>query len=181
MRVPLGCLSVVMILAGCGTTGLPTAPSSTPFMSVPSGSMLHFETLPGNWSPWFYPQWQPGIGQPLAIGESVSTVVDADDICAPHLRAVWDARSSCKRFNVSVPADGWLDTSLRWDASAAGFDERLAGEFVLVAPDGRMASTDWQHVEQQLSAHVQPGDYGVLVMIYVPVSLPFRIELELRQ
>ena len=67
-----------------------------------------------------------------------------------------------------------------WDASAPGFNESLAGEVVLVAPDGRMASSSWQHVEEQISAFVQTGNYGVLVFTYVPVSLPFQIKLELR-
>jgi hypothetical protein len=98
----------------------------------------------------------------------------------PDLRWVWDARASCKRFVVSVPSDGQLDAFLRWDGSAPGFDPSLAGDVVLVAPDGRFATSGWQHTDEHISVLVQPGDYGVLVMSYVPASLPFQIRTELR-
>jgi hypothetical protein len=189
MRRLSGWLSVVAFGAACNSNELPaspTAPSSSPSASssavsrsMPrSGSRLYSE---GNWSPWFFPAWQPGIGEPLvANGTIVDAGVDVNDLCVPNLRRVWDARSSCRRFNVSVPSDGWLRAFLMWDASAPGFNESLAGEVVLVAPDGRMASSSWQHVEEQISAFVKTGNYGVLVFTYVPVSLPFQIKLELR-
>jgi len=183
-----GCLSVVVLVAACNTNELlvsPTPPPSSLSVSAVSGSMPRsrprsLEDSVGNWSPWFYPQWQPGIGDPVAANGTFSAIVEVNDLCAPSLRRVWDARSSCKRFSVSVPSDGWLGAFLKWDASAPGFSENLAGEVVLVAPDGRMASSSWQHVEEEISAFVRPGNYGVLVMTYVPVSLPFQIKLELR-
>jgi hypothetical protein len=51
---------------------------------------------------------------------------------------------------------------------------------VLVAPSGRFTASDWRHTEERISALVEPGDYGVLVMSYVPVSLPFQIKVERR-
>jgi hypothetical protein len=110
----------------------------------------------------------------------VDSTVDVNDLCVPDLRFVWDARASCKRFVVSVSNSGWLDASLLWDPTAPGFDASLSGDVVLVAPDGRFADSDWQHTEEHISVSVEPGDYGVLVMSYVPASVPFQIRIQLR-
>jgi hypothetical protein len=69
---------------------------------------------------------------------------------------------------------------LRWDAAASGFDPALAGEVVLVAPDGRFTASGWQHIEEDTFARVQPGNYGLLVMAYVPASLPFQMRTAFR-
>jgi len=54
----------------------------------------------------------------------------------------------------------------------------LSGDVVVVAPDGHFASSDWTHEDEQLWVSVQPGGYAVLVMSYVPASLPFQISTE---
>ena len=52
---------------------------------------------------------------------------------------------SCKRFVVSVPANGWLDAFLLMGGLPGGVRCRvLAGEVGPTAPDGRRASSDWQ-------------------------------------
>jgi hypothetical protein len=146
--------------------------------ALTESSLLSVETR--SWSPWFYPVWQPGLGEPFVLGASLDAVVEQDDLCAPNLRTVWDARASCRRFQVSIDAEGWLDISLRWDAAAEGFDPGLAGDVVLVAPNGNMAASGWQHLEESVSARVQPGNYGILVMSYVRATLPFQISAVLR-
>ena len=192
MRWPCRWLSVVVLgAAACDSNGLPESPtapslslSASASASAELASMPQFGPPPnsdGNWSPWFFPAWQAGIAASLAPdGSVVDAVVEVDDLCVSYIRATWDARTSCKRFTVSVPSDGWLDASLRWDTTAPGFDPSLSGDVVLVAPSGRFTASDWRHTEEQISALVEPGDYGVLVMSYVPVSLPFQIKLELR-
>jgi hypothetical protein len=110
----------------------------------------------------------------------VDSVVEVNDLCVSHIRSTWDARTSCKRFTVTITSIGWLDAFLRWDSSAPGFDPSLSGDVVLVAPSGRFTASDWRHTEEHVFALVEPGDYGVLVMSYVPVSLPFQIKVERR-
>ena len=147
---------------------------TTPFLSPGSGSrppiLLSLES-DGNWLPWYWRAWQPGTGEPLNPGATIDAVVEANDVCVFNLRAVWDARSSCRRYLVSVPSAGRLRAWLRWDTSAPGFDESLAGGVVFVARDGRFASSDWQRSELDVCARVEPGDYTVLVITYVPASL----------
>jgi hypothetical protein len=147
---------------------------------MPPTGLRSVDGSDGNWSPWFFRSWQPGIGEPLGPNATIDAVVAANDICVSNLRVVWDARSSCKRFLVSMPSEGRLQAFLSWDAAAPGFDESLAGEVVLVANAGRFAASDWQRTELDIWALVQPGDYTVLVMTYVPVSLPFRLRTEFR-
>lgn len=186
MRRLLRYLPVVVLTAACSATDMPVSPTATPSSgaaSAMSGSIPRFgiRSLEGSdpgWSPWFYPQWQPSIGEPLGENGLADSIVEVGDICAPNLRWVWDARSSCKRFLISVSGDGWLQASLRWGTSAPGFDEGLAGEVVLVAPDGRMASSAWQRADVAVRVPVQRGDYGALVMTYVPVNQPFQLGME---
>ena len=56
----------------------------------------------------------------------------------------------------------------------------LSGGMVIVAPDGRFAASDWTHTEEQVNVLLRRGDYGVLVMNYVPARLPFQIRTEFR-
>jgi hypothetical protein len=181
VRHLLGWFSLAVFAAGCSTGELlPTTPSQT---GSPLATAVQFNATRlqsnGNWLPWFFPVWQPGVGERLVLGTNINSVVAADDLCVPNLRSVWDAGSSCKRFVVSVTSDGWLNASLKWDTSAPGFDPARSGEVVFVAADGRFAASDWLHAEEHLAALVEPGDYGVLVMSYAPASLPFQINLEL--
>jgi len=170
-------LPFVVLAWGCGTNSLPFAPSAAPSPFTPS---VVASVDSDNWSPWFFSGWQPGIGRALALGTSVDAMVDVGDECVPNLRWTWDARASCKRFTVSVPSEGRLDAFLRWDDAAPGFDPTLSGDVVLVAPNGRFTASDWQHADEHIFAFVQPGEYGVLVMSYVPASLPFQIRTEFR-
>jgi hypothetical protein len=159
---------------------LSPTPSATPARSAFTVNLLAPEPANGHWLPWFFSQWQPGVGEPFHLGERADSTVDVNDLCVSNLRSTWDARASCKRFTVSVRSDGWLAAFLRWDPSAPGFDPSLSGDVVLVAPDGRFAASDWQHTEESIDALVHPGEYGVLVMSYVPATLPFQIRVELR-
>jgi hypothetical protein len=184
MRQLFGWVSVLVLTAGCGGSGLPTAPSlalpfSPPAATSPPTRIGAFETADG-WLPWSFREWQPGAGEPLGLNATIDAVVEANDVCVSNLRQVWDARSSCKRFLVSVPSTGSLYGSLLWDASARDFSPDFAGEVVLVRHDGRFASSDWQRTKLDVSARVEPGDYTVLVIIYGPVSLPFQLTMDLR-
>src|SRR5262245_51834894 len=125
MRLLLGWLSVVVLVSGCSNSSMPLSPTTTPSQSPASAQRGSDD---GNWLPFFFKGWRAGIGELLSPGVTVNSVVKADDLCVADLRWVWDARSSCKRFVVSVPVAGMLDTSLRWDASASGFVSSLAGE-----------------------------------------------------
>jgi hypothetical protein len=177
MRKLFGWLSLALLAAGCGANGLPMSPSSRSAATGVSG--LHsLEVAGGDWSPWFFRSWVPGIGAPLGPNATIDGVVEGNDVCVSNLRSVWDARSSCSRFLVTVPSEGRLQAFLRWDASAPAFDESLAGEVVLVAADGRFASSDWQRAEVDVGARVQPGNYTVLVITYVPLSMPFQLRTE---
>ena len=176
MRLLLRWLSVVVLAAGCSQSSLPVSPTTAPAQPPAPAQRGPDE---GNWSPWFFKGWQPGIGEPLSPGVTVNSVVQADDVCVADLRSGWDARSSCKRFVVSVPVAGTLDTFLHWDASAPGFAINLAGDVVLVKPSGQFAASDWLQTDVHVAVRVEPGDYGVLVMTYVPASLPFQIRIGL--
>jgi hypothetical protein len=179
MRQIFGGLSVVVLVWGCGANGLPLSQTSPSVTSVPPAAATIELPPNGNWTPWFFPQWQPGIGAPLAPGQVVDAIVDNHDVCVESLRQVWDARASCKRFVLSAPSDGRLDVYLRWDTSAPGFVPSLSGDVVIVAPNGRFATSDWTHTEEHVYVLLRRGDYGVLVMNYVPASLPFQIRAEL--
>jgi hypothetical protein len=187
MRQLFGWVSVLVLTAGCSGSGLPTSPttpSSPPSLSGAPPSIrppgLRSADVSEGWLPWYFRQWQPGIGEPLDPNATIDAIVQANDVCVSNLRQVWDARSSCKRFLVSVPSEGRLNAFLRWDVSASGFDETLAGEVVLVANDGRFASSGWQKPQLDVWAPVSPGDYTVLVITYVPVSLPFQLKMDFR-
>jgi hypothetical protein len=176
MRLLLRWLSVVVLVSGCSQSGMPVSPTTAPSQPPAPAQRGPDE---GNWSPYFFKGWRPGIGEPLSPGVTVNSVVQADDVCVADLRWSWDARSSCKRFVVSVPVAGTLETFLHWDASAPGFDINLAGDVVLVKPSGQFADSDWLQTDVHVAVRVEPGDYGVLVMTYVPASLPFQIRTEL--
>jgi len=175
MRLLFGWL-VVVLASGCSSNLAlsPTAPS------IQSTATPLAARDPEGWSPWFFPGWQPGIGEPLTPGTTVDAIVQGGEQCVADLRRVWDAGASCKRLVVSVPSTGTLEAFLQWDASAPGFYASLAGDVVLVKPDGQFADSDWQQTEVHISASVQPGEYGVLVMSYADASLPFRLTVDLR-
>ena len=182
MRRLFGYVPVVVLTAACGATDTPVSPTAIASSAVPgSGLRSGVRSLGGSdpgWSPWFFRDWQPGIGEPLGENGLTSSIVEVGDVCVTNLRWTWDARSSCKRFLISVSGDGWLQASLRWDASAPGFDQSLAGDVVLVAPDGRLAASAWQRADVAVRVPVQRGDYGALVMTYVPVNQPFQLAME---
>jgi hypothetical protein len=166
MRKPFVWLSVILLTAGCDPVS-PTPPSITAPSSVaPNG--------------YYFREWRPGTGELLKVDRTVESAVEANDLCVHNLRTEWDARASCKRFVVSVLSDGQLDAFLRWDATAPGFTPSLAGEVILVAADGYFATSAWPGGGLQTFAFVKPGDYTVLIMSYVPVTLPFQIRLEFR-
>ena len=186
MRQLSAWLPLLVFAAGCSGNGIapsPTSPSGPSLSGVPLSirpAGLDTADTSDGWLPWFFRQWQPGIGEALVPNATIDAVVQANDVCVSNLRQVWDARSSCTRFLVSVPSEGRLKAFLRWDTSAPGFDQSLAGEVVLVANDGHFASSDWQKPELSVSAPVYAGDYTVLVITYVPVTLPFQLKMELR-
>jgi hypothetical protein len=171
MRQPFVWLSVILLTGGCGPSSYgpvsPTpSPGTTPSSVVPSGN--------------YFREWRPEAGELLEVGGTVESTVGANELCVHNLRTEWDARASCKRFVASVLSDGQLDAFLRWDTTAPGFNLSLAGEVVLVAADGHFATSAWPGGGLQTFAFVRPGNYTVLVMSYVPVTLPFQIRLEFR-
>jgi hypothetical protein len=124
--------------------------------------------------------WHPAVGPALALNTTVNAIVDVDELCVPDIYRQWGARA-CERFVVTVPTDGWLHASLKWDPSAPGFDLRLVGEVVLVASTGQFASSDWQKADVDIRAPVVPGIYDLLVLAYSQaVALPFQLRTELQ-
>ena len=180
----VGLFLLGFLVSSCGSNGVTrtqTGPSQTgpsPSPSALTGQLNEPDN--GNWSPWIFPQWQSGLGEPLLIGATVQSAVEVNDICVPNLKSVWDARASCKRFALTASTRGRLDVHLRWDVSAPGYVPTLSGDVVMVAPDGHFADSDWTHGEEHLWVSVRPGEYGVLVMSYVPASLPFQLSTEFR-
>ena len=176
----VGLVLLGFLVASCGSNGVTrtqTGPSGigpSPSPSALTGQLKQ----PDNG--WIFPQWQPGLGEPLLIGATVQSAVEADDTCVPDLRSVWDAHASCKRFAVTASTRGRLDVHLRWDVSAPGYVPTLSGDVVMVAPDGHFADSDWTHGEEHLWVSVRPGEYGVLVMSYVPARLPFELSTSFR-
>ena len=79
-----------------------------------------------------------------------------------------------------MSSHGRLDVYLHWDVSAPGYIPVLSGDVVVVAPDGRFAASDWTHSDEHVWVLLRPGEYGVLVMTYVPASLPFQVNTEFR-
>jgi hypothetical protein len=177
-------LCLTWFASGCGSngvTGTQTGPSQTgasPSPSALTGQLSQPDN--GNWLVWAFPQWQPGLGERLLIGATIQSTVEENEICEPTLRSVWDARASCKRFTLTASAGGRLDVHLRWDASAPGYVSTLSGDVVAVAPDGHFADSDWTHEEEHLWVSVRSGEYGLLVMSYVPARLPFQLSTEFR-
>ena len=178
MRLLFGWLSVMVLASGC-SSNLALSPTAASTQSTAPSP--HLAAGAGEWSPWYFWGWQPGICEPLTPGVNVEAIVQAGEQCVAGLRQTWDARASCRRFVVSVHSTGTLTAFLQWDASAPGFDASRAGDLVFVKPDGQFADSDWQQTEVRMSSSVQPGDYGVLVMTYVPASLPFQIRVDLRE
>ena len=153
MRRLTAWLSVAVFASGCTVADVPASPSpSYPSQRISIRPIVDA----GNWSPWFFFGWQPGLGQPLVPGLGVDAIVTAGDECVPNIRWTWDARTSCTRFVTSVSASGWLDAFLTWDPTAPGFNPALSGDVVLVAPDGRFTASDWQHTEEHIFGRVEP-------------------------
>jgi len=186
MRRLVGGLSIVAFAWGCGSSTVPATPTAPSMVAayhagfIPPVDIRVEQPPDGNWLPWYFREWQPGLGDPLALDATVDAAVQHDDVCVQNLRQVWDARSSCKRFTLTVSSDGRLDVYLHWDVSAPGYNPALSGEVVVVAPDGHFASSDWTHSDEHAWVLLRPGEYGVLVMTYVPASLPFQIKTEFR-
>ena len=180
MRQLWGWCSVGVFACSCSGDNLPLAP--TPTASAPV--VVTTPTLPlrdsGNWTPFFFARWQPGIGAPLALNAPIDAAVEMNELCIPDIYQQWGGRA-CKRFVVTVPSDGWLHAFLRWDSSAAGSDPNLAGEVVFVAQTGRFAVSDWkQTTDAEVFAKVEPGPYDILVIPSVDARFPFQLKAELR-
>jgi len=180
MRQLLGCCSVVVFACGCsGGNNLPLAPTpvATPVFTPAPAPPLRES---GNWTPFFFARWQPGIGPPLGLSTTIAAAVEMNELCIPDIYQQWGARA-CKRFVVSVPSDGWLHGFLHWDASAQGFDLNLIGEVVLVQRSGRFATSEWHEVDTHVFAKVEPDTYDLLVLSYSnEARLPFQLRTELR-
>ena len=173
------CLSVVVLCAfGCSGNEVPLTP--TPATSAASAPTSVPPRDSQNWTPFTFPDWQAGIGEPLTANATVATTVIAGDICVSNIRTAWDRRASCRRYTLAVRAPGRLDLFLRWDPSAPGYDPMLVGDVVLIAPNGRFNASPAANVDEHTWALVEPGDYGVLVMSYVETNLPFQLRAELK-
>jgi hypothetical protein len=180
MRQLLGCCSVVVFACACSGNNLPLAP--TPTASAPA--LAPTPTLPlrdsGNWTPFFFARWQPGIGTSLGLNATIAATVEMNELCIPDIYWQWGGRA-CKQFVVIVPSDGWLHAYLRWDSSASGLDPKFTGEVVLIAPTGRFAVSDWQQTtDTEVFAKVEPGPYDIMVIPSVDARFPFQLRAELR-
>ena len=83
-----------MLAYGCsGADIIPAAPA----LAVPSGlSPDDDRRSRDGWLPWYFPLWQAGIGERIALDTNVESAVEADEVCEANLRFTWDARVSCK-------------------------------------------------------------------------------------
>lgn len=180
MRTVLFALTVALLAWGCDSSTRIASPTSPTLTSFADFNPFPEQPLNGNWTPWFFNDWQPGIGDRLALGQGVTSSVRPDDLCVVRIRLTWDGRTSCRRFALTVSSDGRLDVFLKWDVTATGFDPLLSGDVIIVAPNGRFAASDWTHGEEHVYVLLRAGEYGVLVMNYVPVSLPFQLRTEFR-
>ena len=165
---------------GCSGNNLPLPPSAP---AAPTPAVIPSPPRPsrddGNWTPWFFVPWQPGVGPPLGLNVTINAAVEPDELCVSDIYWQWGARA-CKRFVISVPSDGWLHGFLHWDASAQGFDVNLIGEVVLVQRSGRFATSEWHQVDTHVFAKVEPDTYDLLVLSYSnQVRLPFQLRTEL--
>ena len=155
----------------------PTQASAPAPVTTPTPLLFRDE---GNWTPWFFSPWQPGLGEPLGVGATINAGVETGELCVPDIYWQWGARA-CKRYAIQVPSEGWLHGFLRWDASAPGFDPSVAGEVVIVATSGRFATSDWQQVDLEVFARVEQGLYEMLVLSYAQTTgLPFQLRTDWR-
>jgi len=173
---------LVVFANGCSNSSLPLTPTN-PVAGTPSVSPS--PPLPnrdgGNWTPWLFTGWQPGVGAPLGPNAAINAAVEIGELCVSDIYWQWGARA-CKRFVVSVPSEGWLHGFLHWDTAAQRFDLNLVGEVVLVQRSGRFATSDWHQVDAHVFAKVEPDVYDLLVLSYSDdVRLPFQLRTELRE
>jgi len=181
MRQLLVWCSVVVFACGCsGGSNLPLAP--TPTASAPVFTPAPAPQLrdSGNWTPFFFARWQPGIGAAIALNATINAAVEMNELCIPDIYQQWGGRA-CKRFVLTVPSDGWLHAFLRWDSSPSGFDPKFAAEVVFVASTGRFAVSDLKPTtDTEVFARVEPGPYDILVIPSVDTRFPFQLRTELR-
>ena len=168
---------VTLVVSGCDSDKLLVAPTSTPAPAAAAAPQPSRDA--GNWTPFSFAPWQPGLGAPLGLGATINAAVDVEELCVSDIYRQWGARA-CKRFVIQVPSVGWLHGLVRWDTSAPGFDLSLAGEVVLVASTGRFATSEWGRADNEVFARVEPGSYDMLVMSYVHARLPLQLRTELR-
>ena len=179
MRLWVAWLPLVIVGSGCtGGMEMPAAPSPGAPSSAPLAKSASWSPDIGNWTPFFFPAWEVGIGEILTPGRTVSSTVIAGDVCVSHLRNTWDYRVSCRRFTIEAPVQGKLEAFLHWDPSAPGFTPGLTGDVVFIRPDGRFTASSGVAVDEYNWALVDPGTYGVLVMSYVDATLPFELRME---
>jgi len=172
---------LVVFANGCSNSSLPLT-LTNPVAGTPA--VIPIPPLPnrdaGNWTPWLFTGWQPGVGAPLGSNATINAAVEIGELCVSDIYWQWGARA-CKRFVVSVPSEGWLHGFLHWDTTAHGFDLNLIGEVVLVQRSGRFATSDWHQVDAHVFAKVEPDVYDLLVLSYSDdVRLPFQLRTELR-
>jgi hypothetical protein len=180
MRPWLAWLPLVVFGWGCsGGMDTPSAPTVHAVMLPANANAAPWSFDVRNWSPFYFPGWQVGIGEVLVPGTTISSTVVAGDVCVSHLRMTWDYRVSCRRFTLEAPVHGKLEAFLNWDASAPGFDLTLAGDVVFIAPSGQFTASSGASAEEYKWALVDPGHYGVLVMSYANSTLPFQLRMEL--
>jgi hypothetical protein len=180
MRPWLAWLPLVVFGWGCsGGMEIPSTPTPNAVLPSPSANPAPWAPDVRNWSPFYFPSWQVGIGEVLSLGTAVSSTVIAGDVCVSHLRMTWDARTSCRRYTLEVPVQGKLEAFLHWDPSAPGFNPAVVGDVVFIAPNGQFNSSPALTVDEYNWALVDPGTYGVLVMSYVDATLPFELRMEL--
>ena len=181
MRQFCGWLVIVLFACACDSNRVPFGPTAMPTPAPAATSPPAYTGYTGgNWKFYSFNPWQPAVGPALALNTTVNAIVDVGELCVPDIYRQWGARA-CERFVVTVPTDGWLHASLKWDPSAPGFDLGLVGEVVLVASTGQFASSDWHKAVVDIRAPVVPGVYDLLVLAYSQqVALPFQLGTELQ-
>ena len=82
-------LGAVLFTCACNGNTLSVAPTSTP-TRPPTASVppLPFRDA-GNWTPWSFAPWQPGLGVPLSLNITVNPTVDIEELCVPDIYQQW--------------------------------------------------------------------------------------------
>jgi hypothetical protein len=109
MRQLLWWFPFVVSSYGCSGNNLPLPPTA-PVAPTPAVTLSPPRPSrdAGNWTPWFFVPWQPGVGPPLGLNITINAAVEPGELCISDIYWQWARERARDSSFLCLPMDGFM-------------------------------------------------------------------------